>query len=510
MYRWSLESRNSSVVPGAMSAEIIGKSIAFWIKFVQKSVMLKLQQSVATIDGSKVHGPFKRLSPFLDDQGIWRVGLRVRHYTPFTKDNVPPAFLPNDSRLTYLLMEQAHQRRHAGVEESVAQFRLMGYWTPQAGKLAKRIRSACVMCRYLDKRVMNQVMGGIPKDQLVNPVAWGQLELDLFGPFACRSDVQKRSTCKVWGMILVDRNSGAIHCDVVMGYSAEETFKTLRRFAALRGWPTAIYSDPGSQLASSSGSLQSWWTDMGERLSRLAGEARFTWKISPADSAWRQGRAEIHIKSVKKLLTLAVGSSRITPTELQTILFESANLMNERPIGVQKTPKSDGTFQVLTPNCLLMGRTLNAVPDDANLTLHMKHADRYHLVQQITADFWSRWSTEVTPDAIIRKKWHETGRNLRPGDVVVIHDRSTIKGDYKLGVVDSVDSSSDRLVRSCKVSYVIPNVKDPIGTYTGGKRVTVSRSIQRLSLILPVEEQQSKLVVEDNKIRSQEDQELNV
>ena len=140
----------------------------------------------------------------------------------------------------------------------------------------------------------------------------------------------------------------------------------------------------------------------------------------------------------------------------------------------------------------------------------MKNSDRYHLVQQITADFWSRWSTEVTPDAIIRKKWHETGRNLRPGDVVVIHDRSTIKGDYKLGVVDSVDSSSDRLVRSCKVSYVIPNVKDPIGTYTGGKRVTVSRSIQRLSLILPVEEQQSKLVVEDNKIRSQEDQELNV
>ena len=99
-------------------------------------------------------------------------------------------------------------------------------------------------------------MGGIPKSQLVNPVAWGHVEVDLFGPFLCKSDVNKRACLKVWVAVFVDRNSGAIHCDVVMDYSAEETIKILKRFSSLRGWPVQMYSDPGSQLESSAGKLE--------------------------------------------------------------------------------------------------------------------------------------------------------------------------------------------------------------------------------------------------------------
>ena len=96
---------------------------------------------------------------------------------------------------------------------------------------------------------------------------------------------------------------------------------------------------------------------------------------------------------------------------------------------------------MLTPNCSLMGRTQNAVPDDPNLASHSKKSERYQLVQQITSDFWSRWCQEVNPESIIRQDWHETGHNLKPGDVVLIHYQSNIKRKYKLGVVDSVDPS---------------------------------------------------------------------
>ena len=58
-------------------------------------------------------------------------------------------------------------------------------------------------------------------------------------------------------MILVDLNSGAIHSDIVMTYSADETLKTFIRLAALRRWPVAVYLDPGSQLVSLMGKLQS-------------------------------------------------------------------------------------------------------------------------------------------------------------------------------------------------------------------------------------------------------------
>ena len=56
------------------------------------------------------------------------------------------------------------------------------------------------------------------------------------------------------------------------------------------------------------------------------------------------------------------------------MLYEAANLANERPIGLNKTPSADGTYKVLTPNFLLMGRSLNAVLDISNVGDGMKKA----------------------------------------------------------------------------------------------------------------------------------------
>ena len=96
------------------------------------------------------------------------------------------------------------------------------------------------------------------------PVDWGQVELDLFGPFVCRSDVNKRSSKKIWGIVFVDINSNAVHCDIVLDYSAKEVVNALSRFISIRGHPSKIMSDPGSQLTSVSGDLKSWWSEIGK------------------------------------------------------------------------------------------------------------------------------------------------------------------------------------------------------------------------------------------------------
>ena len=157
----------------------------------------------------------QKIAPFEDDEGIWRVGLRLRDYAPFTVDKKPPMFLPNRSRLTLLLMEHAHQQKHSGVEETVARFRMNGFWTTQAGKVAKSVKAKCIVCRYLDKNALCQTMGSHAAKPLVSPMAWGHIEIDLFGPFSCRSDTNKRSTKKTWAMVIVDRHSGPVHIDIV-------------------------------------------------------------------------------------------------------------------------------------------------------------------------------------------------------------------------------------------------------------------------------------------------------
>ena len=127
-------------------------------------------------------------------------------------------------------------------------------------------------------------------------------------------------------------------------------------------------------------------------------------------------------------------------------------MCNNKPIGVNKSPRKDGTFAVLTPNCLLMGRASNCVPDDSDLEQHLKKSDRYILIQQVTKDFWEKWTTEVTPMHVIRQKWHEKRRNLAVKDIVLVHEKSPLKGKYVLAIVDSVNTSKDGLVRSCVVT----------------------------------------------------------
>ena len=53
---------------------------------------------------------------------------------------------------------------------------------------------------------------------------------------------------KVWGIVLEDIYSGAVHADIVMGYSVEQVLITLRKFTVKHDWPDKVHSDPGSQL----------------------------------------------------------------------------------------------------------------------------------------------------------------------------------------------------------------------------------------------------------------------
>ena len=74
----------------------------------------------------------------------------------------------------------------------------------------------------------------------------------------------------------------------------------------------------------------------------------------------------------------------------------------------------------------------------------------------------------------------------------MIADTNKLKGKYKLGIVVATNVGSDGLVRSATVQYFIK--RDVAETWTAEQ---VVRSVQRLVLILPVEEQTENLRVRD-------------
>ena len=465
------------VPSGPLTAQEVQRAKQLLLKYAQKEMIPDLKLAVSG------KGRYRRLAPEIDGDGLYRVGSRVRQHVPFTIDSKLPVLLPTSHIITLQIMRSAHKFSHVAQDGTLCRFRMKGYWAVRAGLLAKRVASECMDCRKAAHKTISQPMGEIPAEVLKQPMAWGYCQMDLVGPFECRTEKNPRARMKTWGLVIEDVNSGAVHLDVVTDYSTHAILLALRRFGSDRGWPGVIQTDPGSQLESASGKLENWWSSFSEPLKTYASTKNFEWKVSPADSPWRQGKAERRIGVVKRILHMSIGDTVTTHLELQTILKEAANICNERPLGLSR-PRADGSFDVLTPNSLLLGRSMNILPDDTELTESLGVRERYRIVSHVTKDFWQRWCTEVTPQLIFRQKWHEKSRNLCVGDVVMICETSHIKAKYKLAIVEAVHISRDGRVRSATLRYSIINGEQC-------RRITVKRSVQRLVLIFPVEEQES-------------------
>ena len=153
------------------------------------------------------------------------------------------------------------------------------------------------------------------------------------------------------------------------------------------------------------------------------------WLFRPADSPWNQGKVESMVKVAKRAIHFAVHKSRLSVPEFLMICYEVANLLKERPIST--LPGVDSYLNVLTPNALLLERACtknpgNWQPDRQNIS------NCYHLVQAFMKEFCSKWIELCAPMLVTSYKRTTSSRSVRPGDVVLIADKTSLKGDYHL------------------------------------------------------------------------------
>jgi hypothetical protein len=174
--------------------------------------------------------------------------------------------------------------------------------------------------------------------------------------------------------------------------------------------------------------------------------------------------------------------------------MQIANICNERPITIDTVkPREDGTYPIINPNQLMMGRSGKRVPDNSKLVEDLPVKERYRLINHVSTDFWNRWCTEASPSLVVRQKWHVPSRNLQQGDVVMIIEPSKLKCKYKLAIVEDTKISRDGHVRSAVIKY--NNVTQVGNKVLHATPVRVTRSIQRLVLVLPIEEQSQQLMI---------------
>ena len=464
----------------SISAQQLREAEKLIVKDVQRSLVNELKK---TDRKGRKGGRYASLNPVENKDGLWVVGQRLHNNNPMTADSSLQKLLPLRHHVTRLFMRRAHKSGHRGRDATLARFRQF-YWVVQGSKLAQSVKSKCQMCKLREAKFQQQQMGLLPDARLKPSPAFNHVMLDLFGPYSVRGEVQKRTSGKAYGVLFTDLVMRAVHIEVVFGYDSESFLMALSRFVSVRGWPEIIYSDPGSQLIGAERELREAWNSINRgSLHKKGAENGLTWVFGPADSPWYQGAVESLVKSVKRAIHFAISNQRLSVQEFLTVCSETANLLNERPIGT--LPSADSEINILTPNSLLLGRATAKNPGGWQ-PCSRDPRKRHHVVQTVVDEFWKKWTQLYAPALVVRRKWNTANRNLCPGDVVIIADRNTMRGEYRLGLVQEVFPGKDNKVRRATVMYKNFRVGEKIQTYKGhNEAVVVSRSAQRLALLVP-------------------------
>ena len=291
---------------------------------------------------------------------------------------------------------------------------------------------------------------------------------DYFGPYHVK--IGRNKGTKHYGVVFTCLNTRAIHLEMAVDYSAMEFIQVLRRFFAVRGKPTLILSDNGTQLVGAERELREMiegWQK--EKLKEFAAEKGIKWQFITPTAPHQNGCAEAMVKSCKRAIKKAIGGNKLTPFELYTCFLEIANLINQRPIGCVCTDPSEGTY--LCPNDILLGRASSEIPQGPFRETRDPRK-RVEFVQRIVDDFWKHWQRDVFPALVPRRKWNADRRNVRVNDVVVVENPNVVRGNWTIGKVIEVFPGKDSKVRNMRV-------KTSCGEY--------ERPVNRIAVIYPEE-----------------------
>ena len=146
------------------------------------------------------------LSPFIDEEGVIRVGGRVNKAMVSYKAK-HPALLPNKHWISHLITRQMHQYGHSGVATTAAKTR-RNYWIVKVHDLAKSIKFRCVFCREMEHQVESQIMADLPKHRLAQYTPpFHYMSGDYFGPYQVKVGRNKRT--KRYGVIFTSKHESS-------------------------------------------------------------------------------------------------------------------------------------------------------------------------------------------------------------------------------------------------------------------------------------------------------------
>jgi hypothetical protein len=122
---------------------------------------------------------------------------------------------------------------------------------------------------------------------------------------------------------------------------------------------------------------------------------------------------------------------------------------------------------------LIQQRTSGDPQNCVNVDIKDIYREHWKQVQVLSDIFWKHWREEYLKTLQTRRKWPNERTNIKSGDVVLLREKNIERGQWPMGVIETVFKSDDGLVRTVNVRVA----KD-------GKISTFKRPVTEIVLLL--------------------------
>ncbi|XP_063878734.1 uncharacterized protein LOC135110395 [Scylla paramamosain] len=185
------------------------------------------------------------LDPFIDKNGIMRVGGRLR-FSNLTDESKHPVILPKTSHITQLIICHHHKRtNHQGRGITLNEIRSCGYWIVGGSSLVSRHISKCIICRKVRSTTQGQKMADLPIDRLEPSPPFTYSAVDFFGPFYVK---EGRKELKRYGVLFTCMACRAVHIETANSMDTSSFLSAYRHFVGRRGPVRQLRCDQGTNF----------------------------------------------------------------------------------------------------------------------------------------------------------------------------------------------------------------------------------------------------------------------
>ena len=317
------------------------------------------------------------------------------------------------------------------------------------------------MCRrYEGKTYSYPDVPQLPSSRVNDDYVFKYTGIDYCGPLFVKNIYSEGEIFKCWILLASCASTRFIHLDLVPDCSALVCIQGLRRLLSKLGAPYEIISDNGSCFTA-------------DETQQFASSRGILWHLNVAAAPWWGGFFERMVRSVKRILRKILKTARLSYEEVLTILAEIEVVTNNRPLTFSYEEPGDET---LSPNHLVFGKRISSetlLIKNGNVNMDIKKRVAYR--NSILEHFWNRWRNEyLTELREFHKSHNKSGSNniINKGDVVIIQDSNSVRGLWKLGIIEKLLPSTDGQVRAANVRCV-----------SAGKIRYLNRPVNKLCLL---------------------------